>query len=156
MSAFELTGQRGPTGDTGPVGPTGATGPIGPSAQFLVAHVEVNDPLGDALTTGDGKAYVIIPPLAAGAELVGIVAAVTTVSSSGPVEVRVRNVTQGVYMLTANPVIDAGEKNSSTGTAGTIDAANDDVAALDEVRVDVVQAGTGVKGLVVILTFDLP
>jgi hypothetical protein len=156
MSAMELTGQRGPTGTQGPQGDTGPQGPMGPSAAFFVAHVEVNDPLGDALTTGDGKAYVIIPPLAAGAELVGIVAHVSTVSSSGPVEVRVRNVTQAAFMLTANPIIDAGEKNSSTGTAGTIDPANDDVAALDEVRVDVVQAGTGVKGLVVLLTFDLP
>ena len=156
MSAMELTGQRGPTGTQGPQGDTGPQGPIGPSAQFLVAHVEINDPLGDALTTGDGKAYVIIPGLAAGAVLIDIDLALTTVSSSGQVEVRVRNVTQAVYMLTVNPRIDAGEKNSSTGVAGTIDAANDTVAALDEVRVDVVQAGTGVKGLVALLTFDLP
>jgi len=154
MSAMEVA--AGAVGPTGPQGPTGATGPMGPSAEYLVVHVEVNDPNGDALTTGDGKAYVIIPFLAAGADLVRVDVAVTTVSSSGAVEVRVRNVTQAAYMLTVNPVVDAGEKNNSTGTAAVIDAANDDVASLDELRIDVVQAGTGVKGLVVLLTFDLP
>jgi len=127
------------------------------AGQKRVLEVLVTDPNGDALTTGDGKAHVFIPALLNGHNLVAAHAAVTTVSSSGTPTVQIHNVTQAADMLSTLITIDASEKTSySAAAAPVIDAANDDVATGDELRVDVDVAGTGTKGLVVILTFEAP
>jgi hypothetical protein len=60
-------------------------------------------------------------------------------------------------MLTTKITIDASEFTSYTAaTAPVIDSANKDVATGDLIAIDVDVAGTGAKGLGVILTFTLP
>lgn len=125
--------------------------------QKRVMEIIVSDPNGDAITTGDGKAHIFIPTLLNGHNLVAAHAGVTTVSSSGTPTIQIANVTQAADMLSTRITIDANEKTSySAAAAPVIDAANDDVATGDELRVDVDVAGTGTKGLVVMLTFEAP
>jgi hypothetical protein len=82
-------------------------------------------------------------------------ACVTTVSSSGNVTVQIRNVTQGADMLSTPITIEPSENCSYTSaTQPVIDTGNDDVATGDLIRVDIDGAGTGTKGLIVILEFS--
>ncbi len=109
------------------------------------------------LTTGEGKIIFCIPSELNCFNLVGAQAFITTVSSSGLPSIGIRNVTDSVEMLSTNITIDASEYTSYTAaTAPVIDAAHDDVATGDLMAVDVDAAGTGAKGLGVILTFQLP
>jgi hypothetical protein len=109
------------------------------------------------LTTGDGKAIICIPASLGGCNLTGAHAFVTTVSSSGSPTVQIRNITQSADMLTTKITIDASEFSSYTAAAApVIDTGNDDVATGDLIAVDVDGAGSGAKGLGVILTFALP
>jgi hypothetical protein len=109
------------------------------------------------LTTGDGKVIICVPAAFNGMNLTGAHAAVTTVSSSGLPTVQLRNVTDSVDMLSTKISIDASEFTSYTAaTAPVIDTSKDDVATGDLIAVDVDVAGTGAKGLIVILTFQLP
>lgn len=110
------------------------------------------------VTTGEGKLIFAVPASLGGCDLTAAHAFVTTASSSGLPSVGIRNITQAaVEMLTTNITIDASEFTSYTAaTAPVIDAANKDVATGDLVAVDVDAAGTGAKGLGVILTFTLP
>ena len=126
-------------------------------AETHVVSIQVTDPNGDALATGDGKAYFRVPSTINGCNLVGVAAHVTTVSSSGTPTIQVHNVTQAADMLSTRVTIDANEKDSKDATAAAvIDTGNDDVATGDELRVDVDVAGTGTKGLIVELQFRLP
>jgi hypothetical protein len=60
-------------------------------------------------------------------------------------------------MLSTKLTIDASEKDSSTAaTAAVIDTSHDDVATGDELRIDIDVAGTGAKGLMVEMQFQLP
>jgi len=136
------------------VTPDGLAGSIFGTA---VITLLVTDPNGSAITTGDGKAYWRVPSVLNGMNLVAVAAHVTTVSSSGLPTVQIANVTQAVDMLTTKITIDASEKDSSTAaTAAVIDTANDDVATGDEIRIDIDVAGTGAKGLIVEMQFQLP
>ncbi len=122
-----------------------------------VIQIQVTDPAGDALTTGDGKAYFRVNSQLNGYNLSGVAAAVTTVSSSGIPTIQIANVTDTVDMLSTKLTIDASETDSSTAaTAAVIDTSKDDVATADMLRIDVDVAGTGTKGLIVELTFTLP
>lgn len=107
-----------------------------------------------ALATGDGKLIFMIPAILNGLNLTGVTIFVTTVSSSGAPSVQIRNVTDGVDMLSTNATIDASEFSSLTAaTPPVINTSNDDVATGDLIAIDVDGAGTGAKGLGVILTF---
>jgi len=110
------------------------------------------------ITTGENKLIFCVPASLGGCDLTAAHAFVTTVSSSGLPSVGIRNITQAsVEMLTTNITIDASEFSSYTAaTAPVIDSGNKDVATGDLVAVDVDAAGTGAKGLGVILTFTLP
>ena len=117
----------------------------------------VSDPAGSAITTGDGKAYWRVPSALNGMDLTAVAAAVTTASSSGIPTVQIHNLTQAADMLSTKLTIDANETDSSTAAAAAvIDAANDDVATGDMLRIDIDVAGTGAKGLMVELQFRLP
>lgn len=119
-----------------------------------VVTILVSDPNGDALTTGNGKAYYRVPSTLNGKVLASVAAAVSTASSSGLPTVQIHNVTDAVDMLSIALTIDASETDSSTAaTPAVIDAANDDVATGDLLRIDVDVAGTGTKGLIVELQF---
>lgn len=128
-------------------------------SEYGVRTVEllVTDPTGAAITTGDGKAYFTVPTTLNGYNLIRANAALTTVSSSGLPTVQIANVTDTVDMLTTKITIDASELTSFTAlTAAVIDTTRDDVATGDLLRVDVDVAGTGAKGLMVILAFQAP
>jgi hypothetical protein len=119
-----------------------------------VVQLQVTDPNGTALSTGDGKYFIRIPATLSGYDLVGVAAHVSTVSSSGIPTIQLRNVTDSVDMLSTKLTIDANEKDSSTAAAAAvIDTTKDDVATADEIAVDIDVAGTGAKGLIVELTF---
>jgi hypothetical protein len=125
--------------------------------QKRTVQILVTDPNGLSLTTGDGKAYFTVPALLNGHNLVAAHAALTTVSSSGLPTIQIANVTDSVDMLSTKITVDASELTSYTAaTPPVIDTAHDDVATGDLLRVDVDVAGTGAKGLMVILTFEAP
>lgn len=112
---------------------------------------------GSDLTTGDGKLIIIVSDDMDGLNLVDADAYVTTVSSSGLPTVQIRNVTQAADMLTTKITIDASEFSSYfAATPPVIDTANDDVATGDRIAIDVDVAGTGAKGLGVVLSFANP
>ena len=122
-----------------------------------LVQVQVTDPNGAAIGTGDGKAYFTIPVELNGYNLVDADASVTTVSSSGTPTIQINNVTQAADMLTTRITIDASESTSYTAAAApVIDTGNDDVATGDILRIDIDVAGTGTKGLTVMLSFQLP
>lgn len=121
------------------------------------AQIQVSDPAGVAITTGDGKAYFRVGAELNGYNLSAVAAALTTVSSSGIPTFQIANVTDGVDMLSTKLTIDATETDSGTATApAVIDATKDDVATGDMLRIDCDVSGTGAKGLIVELTFSLP
>ena len=112
---------------------------------------------GTALSTGDGKMYYTAPAVLDGYNLSAAHAAVYTVSSSGLPTVQLYNMRKTADMLSTRITIDASEFSSySAATAHVIDTDNDDIATGDRIRVDVDVAGTGTKGLEVILTFTKP
>lgn len=106
------------------------------------------------IATGDGQYIFLVDDDLDGMNLVKAHAYVTTVSSSGTPTVQVRNITQAADMLSTPITIDANEFSSYTATtAPVIDSGNDDVATGDRIAIDVDVAGTGAKGLGVILWF---
>lgn len=129
---------------------------IGSDLGKRVIQVKVIDDL-TTLTTGDGKVIFLVPQELNGYNLVGANAFVTTVSSSGTPTIQIRNVTDAVDMLSTRITIDANEYTSYTAAAAAVvDATYDDVATGDRLAVDVDVAGTGAKGLGIVLTFQLP
>ncbi len=106
------------------------------------------------VTTGDGQFIFAISSDLDGTNLVSAEAYVTTVSSSGTPTVQIRNVTDTADMLSTKVTIDASEFTSYTAAAPhVVDTTHDDVATGDRIAVDVDVAGTGAKGLGVILVF---
>lgn len=177
-------GPTGPTGPTGPAVSVSDEGtPLTTavvSVDFVGAGVTVTEPTVDnilvtvpgegpfvvelmasdfttSLTAGDGKAGFMIPAKLNGWNLVradaGLLAAQ---SSSGAVQVQIRNATQAADMLTTPITIDANESTSHTAATEVVDVANDDVATGDLIMVDIDSAGTGAKGLICVLEFELP
>lgn len=105
--------------------------------------------------TGDGKAYLHIPPDLNGLNLVYVHGEVQTAGTTSTMDIEVYNETQGADMLSTTLTIDSGETGSDTAaTPAVIDTANDDVATNDVLRIDVdaIQT-TAAKGLLVTLGF---
>ena len=106
------------------------------------------------LATGDGKFIFVISSDLDGARLTAAEAFVTTVSSSGTPTVQVRNITDAVDMLSTAITVDASEYSSYTAaTRSVVNATNAVVATGDRIALDVDTAGTGAKGLGVLLKF---
>lgn len=132
---------------------TGDTGATGPSNERVV-EILVTDANGSALTTGDFQGWMAVDDSMNNLNLIDADACITTVSSSGTPTIQIRNVTQAADMLSTRITIDASEHCSYTAAVPpVIDSGNDDVATGDIIAVDVDVAGTGAKGLIVILTF---
>ncbi len=130
---------------------SGAWVPILPAPKTIQIKIFTDT---DTVTTGDGKAIFCIPSDMDGMNLVDADAFVTTVSSSGTPTVQIRNVTDAVDMLSTRVTIDASENTSYTAaTPAVVDTAHDDVATGDGIAIDVDVAGTGAKGLGVVLRF---
>ena len=119
----------------------------------IVYHIKVISDT-KTLTTGDGKFIWAVPQDVGGLNLLDVEIDVTTVSTSGIVQVQLRNITQAADMLTTKVQVDANEFHSKdAATQPVVDLANDDVVIGDRLAIDVDAAGTGAKGLGVVLTF---
>ena len=129
-----------------------------------VVNILVSDPTGSAITTGDGKACFRVPSVMNGWNLVGVAGSLSTVSSSGLPTFQVRRSRRSTAttrsdadMLSTKLSIDASEFDSvDATTAVVIDGSNDDVNTGDNIYIDIDVAGTGAKGLVAELIFQLP
>ncbi len=122
-----------------------------------VMQILVSDPNGSAISTGNGKAYVVVPAQFNGYKIVTAHASVTTVSSSGNPTIQIYNVTNAVNTLSTAISIDANETTSYTAaTPPVVDSSNNTVATGDSLRIDISTAGTGTKGLIVIIGLQLP
>lgn len=108
----------------------------------------------DTVTTGDGKAIMVIPRSVGGMRLVAAHAFVTTASSSGTPTVQIRNVTTAHDLLSTRITIDTSEFTSYTAaTQPVINSTYDEVSTGDLIAVDIDVAGTGAQGLGVVLTW---
>ena len=95
-----------------------------------------------ALVNGD-KAYLRVPAKLNGATIVSVAAACKDPSTSGAVELSVKNGATSV--LSTNITLDASENDTLTAAVpAVIDTDEDDVATGDFIEVAVVSAGTGV------------
>lgn len=130
---------------------------VPPKAGRRIVEIQVTDPNGGTLAVSNGQAYFTVPASMNGATLVDAQAAVTTVSSAGLPTVALTNLTGTLAMLSTNITIDANETTSYTAaTPSVINAANATVATGDQIRIDITVAGTGTKGLAVILEWNFP
>lgn len=128
-------------------------------SEFGVKLVEIMaSDMSTAITTGDGKAGFMVPASMNGMNLIRAHAALLAAqSTSGTPTIQIRNATQAADMLSTRITIDINESTSHTAaTAPVVDTTNDDVATGDLIYVDVDVAGTGAKGLLVTLEFQLP
>lgn len=113
----------------------------------------------DNIQTGDGKAYMPIPPELNGWNMIVPQADVATAPTSSNIQIQIHNVTDGVDMLTTKLSIDDGEKSSKdAATPAVVNGAADDLATGDLLRVDVDQIGSNNpgQGLWVTLRFEKP
>lgn len=144
------------TDATRAVTPDGLAGSdYGKSVVSILVFTDATD---CAVGDGAGDVFWRVPAILNGYNLVAVAAHAQTAGVTGTMDIQIHNVTQAADMLTTKITIDSNEKDSSTAaTAAVIDAANDDVATGDEIRIDVdVVQTTKAKGLVVELTFQLP
>lgn len=125
------------------------------SDEFLVANLHIKLFADDeVVVTGDGRFFEAIAENMDQFILSNVEIFVSTVSSSGIVQVQIHNRTTASDMLSTRIQIDANEKNSAdASTTYVIDPAEQLVAWEDEIRIDVDQAGTGAKGLGIHLEF---
>jgi hypothetical protein len=109
-----------------------------------------------ALTTGDGKAYIPVPPELSGYDIFWAGAQVITTSSSGTPTVQIARGRQAAStdnftyadVLSTRVTIDAGEYDSKDAAAPpVVNTSNDDLLTGDVLRIDVDVAGTSVTGL---------
>jgi hypothetical protein len=91
------------------------------------------------VATGDGKAYFRVPTMLNGGVITAVHAMVNTAGTTGGTTIQIARVRSGTPadVLSAAMVIDSGETGSDTGTAGTINTSNDDLATGDIIRIDV-------------------
>lgn len=110
------------------------------------------------LTAADGKLIFCISDDLDSLSLIDADGFITTASSSGIVTVQLRNITQGnVDILSTRITIDVGEFTSYTAAAPpVINPANDQVFTGNLIAVDVDVAGTGTRGLGLILKYGNP
>lgn len=120
------------------------------AAMVTAVHADVS------VGVTDGAAYLMIPQAYGGLVLSAIRIAVSTEGTgAGSTQVQIHNVTSAVDMLSTVATIDSTESTSDTAaTPPVIDAANDDVAANDLLRIDIdAVTSTPAKGLFVQLEF---
>jgi hypothetical protein len=107
------------------------------------------------ILAGDGRRIWAVPQDMNGAVLTDVEIDVTTVSSSGIVQVQIRNITQALDILATRVQVDVSEFHSKdSATQPVVTVANADVAHGDRIAIDVDAAGTNAKGLGVVMFFD--
>ena len=124
--------------------------PITVSAGIVYHHKVFADD--QIVLVGDGRRIFAIPQDMAGFLLTDVEIDVTTVSSSGIVQVQIRNITQALDILSTRVQIDVSEFHSKdSATQPVVSFANSDVAHGDRIAIDVDAAGANAKGLGVVL-----
>lgn len=122
----------------------------------VIVQLEIFPPTSDVVT-GDGAAFFDVPSELAGMNLTGVAALVITAGTTGTTDVQIARVRAGTPadMLSTKLTIDSTETHSSTAaTAAVVNAATDDVATGDLIRIDIdATATTKAKGLIVTLRF---
>ncbi|MBP7704211.1 MAG: hypothetical protein KA105_02860 [Caulobacter sp.] len=127
---------------------------VNPRDRAPEVQVQLSDPNGVSITTGDGKAYFGITGNLDLRHITAVMGQLTTVSSSGVVTVQIHHVQNSVDLLSTPLTIDANERTSLTAaTKAVIAGATAKVAVGDLLRFDIDTAGTGAKGLIITLTF---
>lgn len=124
-----------------------------------VLTLQVTDPNGAVLTTGDGQAYYRCPAVLNGWNIIAVASNVATASTAGIPTVQIARIRAATPadVLSTKLTIDANETDSSTAaTAAVVSGGNRDIATADVLRIDVDVAGTGTLGLSVEITFQLP
>ena len=115
--------------------------------------------IADTLPTyvGDGIARVVMPSNFGGLSLLNAGAHVYTPATGSTTNVQIHNETKGVDMLSTLIQIDAGENDTSTSATPPVIGPNDGVSALDVIRFDIDQIGSGsaAKGLELRIEFSL-
>jgi hypothetical protein len=122
-----------------------------------VVQLDVTDPNGATLTTGNGKAYYRVNSVLNGKTLSAVALSATTSSTSGTPTFNIFNLRGSWNMLTTALTLDINENDSSTAaTPAVIDTASSHnvVQTGDQLRIDCSVAGTGTKGIMVDLTFS--
>ncbi len=107
--------------------------------------------------TGDGKAYLHVAPVLDGLNLTYCHARLITAGVTATLDIQIYNLTQTADMLSTVITVDTTETGSETAaTPYVIDAANDDVAENDVIRIDIdaIHSGTAGKGLLLTLGFS--
>jgi len=106
------------------------------------------------VTVADGHAYIgPLPSCVNGMNLISAAANTITAGVTNATTIQIYNVTDAADMLSANISI----ASTETHGTGTVDAAHDDVATSDMLRIDVdAISTTAPKGLFVTLEFQLP
>jgi hypothetical protein len=133
----------------------GGPDPI-PPPSTIVYHVKLFSD-SQVVAVGDGRFTITLGQDTDGYTLQRVRLGVSTVSSSGIVQVQLNRQRGAADMLLTRIQIDANEYDSQDASLPyVIDTANDDVLNEDRIRIDVDSAGTGAKGLEIELLFDLP
>jgi hypothetical protein len=144
------------------VGTTAGTVAAGNDARIVglaarTLQLMASDPNGAPLTTGTGKVYWTAPIDLNGYKIAAVQASVTTQSTAGLPTVQLTNVTTAAAVLSTPATIDINESTSYTAaTPAVVNAANSTVSTGNQLRVDVTTAGTGTKGLSVLVTLTPP
>jgi hypothetical protein len=110
-----------------------------------------------SLSVGDGRMVFTVPAAVNGMNITSVHIAVYTPSSAGVVTVQVHNLSRSSDILSIPVTIDQGEFNSYTAAVpAVVAAAQKNLVTGERIRVDVDGAGTGVRGLDVIILAELP
>jgi hypothetical protein len=123
------------------------------SSGGIVYHIKIfaDDQI---VLSGNGRFILTIPQDMAGAILTDVEISVTTASSSGIVQVQLRNITNAVDILSTRVQVDASEFHSNdAATQPVISTANANMAHEDRIAIDIDAAGANAKGLEVVLFF---
>lgn len=128
----------------------GGSDPIPASAVYEIKVVSDSQ----LVVVASGAFIFEIPEDLAGKKLLKARAFVTTASTSGLPTVQIRNATAAADMLSTPITIDVGATSSRNATtAAVVDPAHCTVADGDQISVEITAAGSGAKGLGVILRF---
>lgn len=115
--------------------------------------------LGDdvALAAGDGKMIFTVPASLNGMEITSVHVAVYTPSSSGLVVVQLYNLSTAAYILSTAATIPQGQYSSyASGSPAVVNPALKVLVTGHRIRVDVSGAGSGTRGLDVIILAEHP
>lgn len=128
-----------------------------PDGMPVLVHLKIFDDATAATAGDDARRFVVTDDLG-GTRLRSAHASVSTASSSGVVTVMVHNITTATDLLSTATTIDANETTSYTAaTPHVVNATGTPpvnyITRGDVLRVDVDTAGTGAKGLEVLLEF---